>query len=167
MTRSSARQAGVFTWNRLPSRSYPGYVGSNPNLKDIDPDKCWWCGAPADSREHKLKRSDLVREFGPPPYYGERTLKRVSGAGSQSVTGPSSAAFKFDPSVCARCNDTCSQQFDRAWDVFTKFLAENEKTILVAQGVDLRSVFGITWQKQSADIGRYLVKHMICRSHAH
>jgi hypothetical protein len=122
-----------------------------------------WCGAPADSREHKLKRSDLVREFGPPPYYGERTLKRVTGDGSQSVTGPGSAVFKFDPSVCARCNDTRSQPFDRAWDALTKFLAENETTVLAAQGVDLRSVFGSTWRTPGADIGRYLVKHIICR----
>jgi hypothetical protein len=153
----------LLTRDQVGGSSYPEYVGSTPNLRNIQPGNCWWCGDPADSREHKLKRSDLVREFGPPPYYGARTLQRVSGAGSQSVTGPGSAVFKFDPSLCARCNDTRSQPFDRAWDAFTNFLAKNEKMILATQHVDLRSVFGGTWLTQAADIARYLVKHLICR----
>jgi hypothetical protein len=48
---------------------------------------CWWCGAPADSREHKLKRSDLVREYGTPPYGGMRTLARVSARGRAEFHG--------------------------------------------------------------------------------
>jgi hypothetical protein len=138
-------------------------MGVRPTLVDVEPDRCWWCRGPAESREHKLKRSDLVREFGAPPYYGGRTLHRVSPGGSQSITGPGSAAFKFDPSLCARCNDTRSQPFDRAWDAFTEFLVANEERIVATQSVDLRSVFGEEWPTRGADVGRYLVKHMICR----
>ncbi len=34
---------------------------------EVVPGRGWWCGAPADSREHRLKKSGLVREFGKPP----------------------------------------------------------------------------------------------------
>src|SRR5207248_2584095 len=143
--------------------SYRGRVGSDPTFVTIAPGKCWWCGGAADSREHKLKRSDLVREFGAPPYHGSRTLHRVSGESSHPMHGPGSAVFKFDPSMCARCNDTRSQPFDRAWDTFTKFLADHEETILATRSVDLRSVFGDDWRAHGASVARYLVKHLICR----
>jgi hypothetical protein len=50
---------------------------------------CWWCRtAPADSREHKLKRSDLVRQFGRGPYpelvsSREGQLRPVQGPNSK------------------------------------------------------------------------------------
>jgi hypothetical protein len=132
-------------------------------LRVIEAGKCWWCGAPADSREHKLKRSDLVREFGSPPYHEERTLQRVSKDGSQAIHGPGSRLFKFEPSMCARCNDTRSQPFDRAWDTLTHFLVDNEQTILARQEIDLRSVFRSAWRDGSANVARYVVKHLTCR----
>jgi hypothetical protein len=42
--------------------------------EELEDGACWWCGSPADSREHKLKRSDLVREYGRPPYAGHADL---------------------------------------------------------------------------------------------
>jgi hypothetical protein len=132
-------------------------------LVSITPGKCWWCGGLADSREHKLKRSDLVREFGQPPYYGGRTLKRVTGGDSQAMHGPGSAVLKFDPSICTRCNDTRSQPFDGAWDMFTKFLVDNEATIVETRSVDLQSVFSDDWRERGAAVNCYLVKHLICR----
>ncbi|MFC5112013.1 hypothetical protein [Kibdelosporangium philippinense] len=29
--------------------------------------QCWWCGSVADTREHRYKRSDLIRDFGKGP----------------------------------------------------------------------------------------------------
>src|SRR6267378_4063620 len=37
---------------------------------------CWWCSNPADSAEHKYKRSDVVAEFGRPPYHDGSSLVR-------------------------------------------------------------------------------------------
>jgi hypothetical protein len=138
-------------------------VAIEPALRLIEPGKCWWCGDPADSREHKLKRSDLVREFGGPPYHGNRELRHVSQRGSRGMHGPNSGRLKFSQSMCARCNDTRSQAFDTAWDSFTQFLVDNEPTVLATREADLRSVFGEDWKARSAGVARYLVKHLICR----
>jgi hypothetical protein len=134
-----------------------------PSFVELKSDRCWWCGAPADSREHKLKRSDLVREYGKPPYTGLRTLTRFGGDGRRDFRGPGSGLMKFSASLCARCNNQRSQPFDRAWDAFTAYLVENEEMILNELRVDLEAVYGLEWRAQSANLARYVVKHLVCR----
>lgn len=124
---------------------------------------CWWCGSPADSREHKLKRSDLVREYGQPPYTGPRTLTYYSGSNKRDFQGPKSPLVKFEPSLCARCNGARSQPFDRAWDLLTAYLVENEEDILACKTIDLEAVFGEDWNAEGLNVARYLVKHLVCR----
>jgi hypothetical protein len=46
-------------------------------MNKVSPDPCWWCGVPADSREHKFKRRDLIREHGQAPYVRGATLGGV------------------------------------------------------------------------------------------
>lgn len=125
--------------------------------------RCWWCGAPADSREHKYKRSDVVREFGRPPYRGERTLSRLSGDERHEASGPNSPIFQFPASMCARCNGARSQPFDTAWDQLTSYLVANEESILASRSIDLAAAFGPDWSARALDAGRYVVKHLICR----
>jgi hypothetical protein len=63
---------------------------------------CWWCGHPADSREHRFKRTDIERIFGRGPYRDGRTLVKHGEDGRQSdVTGAKSKVFKFEPTMCA------------------------------------------------------------------
>lgn len=124
---------------------------------------CWWCGSPADSREHKLKRSDLVREYGRPPYAGPRTLTYFSDSAKRDFHGPKSPLVKFAPSLCARCNDTRSQPFDRAWDLFVSYLVENETAILASETVSLSDVYGGDWGAGALNLARYVAKHLVCR----
>lgn len=130
----------------------------------VEAGKCWWCGAPADSREHRLKASDLKREYGKPPYNDLRTLTRFSGDGQhQDFRGPNSALIMFSPTLCARCNDTRSQPFDTAWDAFGTYLAANEVKVVQTRQIDWRDVFGAQWRSRGADFERYVLKHAICR----
>lgn len=125
---------------------------------------CWWCHAPADSREHKLKRSDIVREYGTPPYTGQRTLTYFSSnKHKQDFSGPKSPLVKFAPSLCAPCNGARSQPFDRAWDILGAHLDEDEQAILAASALDLQTVYGDAWEEEAMNLARYVVKHMVCR----
>jgi len=46
---------------------------------------CWWCGAPADSREHKFKKSELRLNNGPGPWRGEaKPASSIEAATSNS-----------------------------------------------------------------------------------
>lgn len=129
----------------------------------IQAGQCWWCGSPADSREHRLKASDLVREYGRPPFTGLRTLTRFSGEDRHDFQGPKSSLVKFAASLCRRCNNARSQPFDNAWDTFVMYLAENESRVVGSKTIDWTEVFGADWKRRGEDIERYVLKHIICR----
>jgi len=129
----------------------------------IEPGKCWWCGADADSREHRLKASDLRREYGKPPYNDLRTLTRFSGGDRHDFRGTNSNLVKFSKTLCTRCNDTRSQPLDSAWDRFTACLADHEVDVVDAAKLDWSEVFGTDWRAAGADLERYVLKHAICR----
>lgn len=130
---------------------------------ELVPGRCWWCGAPADSREHRLKKSDLVREFGKPPFTDLRTLTRFYGDDRHDFSGPGSRLVQFQPSMGMRCNNARSQPFDVAWDRFVTYLVEHEAEVLETRSLDLEAIFGTDWASAAADVERYVVKHLICR----
>lgn len=136
---------------------------SASNFVELAPGRCWWCGEPADSREHRLKKSDLVREFGKPPFTGPRTLTRFSGGDRHDFHGPNSSLVKSQLSMCVRCNNVRSQPFDAAWDSLVSYLVDHEAEILARRSLDLQAVFGTDWVSRAADVERYVVKHLICR----
>lgn len=122
---------------------------------------CWWCrAAPADSREQKLKRSDLVRQFGTGPY---EELVSARERKLRNVQGPNSALAKFKPTMCAKCNNERSQPFDLAYDRFTSYLHERERHVLSSRSVDLRAVYGSDWEPGRDGLLRYMAKHVGCR----
>jgi hypothetical protein len=125
---------------------------------------CWWCGNPANSREHKFKRTDIERWFGPGPYRDGRTLvKHGHDQHPSDVTGSKSKVFKFEPMICGRCNGERSQPFDSAYDLFMEHLFANEAAVLASGEIDLRAVYGTEWESKRLDLARYFVKHICCR----
>lgn len=122
---------------------------------------CWWCGvAPADSREHKLKRSDLVRQFGRGPY---NELVSVRRGQTRKVQGPNSNLVKFEATMCANCNNERSQPFDLAYAKFTAYLHEHERHVLASRSVDLRVIYGEEWEAGRDGLLCYMAKHVGCR----
>jgi hypothetical protein len=125
---------------------------------------CWWCGSAANSREHKFKRTDIEREFGRGPYRDGQTLvKHGYDQRPSDVTGSKSKVFKFEPTMCTRCNGERSQPFDAAYDEFMDYLSDNEAAVLGSGEVDLRMIFGVGWELKSLDLARYFIKHICCR----
>lgn len=122
---------------------------------------CWWCeSAVADSREHKLKRTDLVRQFGRSPY---KELISARDGRSRNIQGPNSALAKFKATMCEKCNNQRSQPFDLAYDQFTSYIHENEKHVLASRSVDLRAVYEGNWQAGRDGLLRFMAKHVGCR----
>ncbi len=122
---------------------------------------CWWCGAPANSREHRHKASDLRREFAKQEYAaGEVIVRR--GEEAIPVQGPNSGKVKFGDVFCARCNNERSQPFDLAYDRLVKWFVANEQDV-EATGVIRLEEIGQSWQEESDNVLRYFVKHIGCR----
>jgi hypothetical protein len=125
--------------------------------------RCWWCGAVADSREHKHKKTDLTREFGSGPYLGDLAVVRGFQGKLRQVQGPDANEVKFARVLCAPCNNARSQPFDAAYDVLASFVVDNEPTILRTRWFRFSDVYGAGWRSARENVAKYYVKHIGCR----
>src|SRR3954469_21907422 len=133
-------------------------------LVKITRGRCYWCQErDADSREHKFKRSDLIREHGRGELRAGRTLVAYRGEKTSEHRSTKNDALKFSPSLCSYCNNTRSQPFDRAYDRFIEWIVDNEEKVLADRVVDLEGALGSDWMEVAEDVFRYFVKHICCR----
>ena len=135
---------------------------STDRFRIITSGRCWWCGVGANSREHKFKRADVVREFGKGPLRAHGGVVIQTGLRTNRVQGSNSALLKFAATLCQNCNNARSQSFDRAYDRFLDWLSSNEEAVLTEREINLRAIFGETWTDDVKDLGRYYVKHVGC-----
>lgn len=124
---------------------------------------CWWCGSPADSREHRHKKSDVVRSFGPAPWTD--TVVRVKSGSSyeERIQGPNSGSLKFSKVLCANCNNAKSQPFDLAYDTFASFLHQNAEAVVQSGRFRFSRIYGKGWKGQRVDLCKYFIKNICCR----
>lgn len=80
--------------------------------------RCWVCGGEANSREHDLKRSDIDA------CRADRNhlFKSDKNRQNKTIQSSRSDALKFRSPVCAFCNNTRFQPYDKAWEQFSASL---------------------------------------------
>lgn len=124
---------------------------------------CWWCGAPADSREHKFKKSELRLNNGPGPWRGEASVvHRGRDEHLRAVQGPDASTVKFGPTMCSNCNNARSQPFDRAYDKFIEYMSAHESAIGVDRRFRFSDIYGAEWATKRCNLVKYWVKHVCC-----
>jgi hypothetical protein len=126
---------------------------------------CWWCSRPADSAEHKYKRTDIASEFGRGSYRRESTLIRhVDGElVAEGIQGPNSAHFKFAVGLCRECNTTRSREIDLAYESVVRCVRRSEHDVLRDRRLDFALVFGHDWSSALRNVRRYFAKHACSR----
>lgn len=108
-------------------------------------DVCWICKDPATTREHRIKRSDLLAIFGKPSqdrplflHSQNRTNYKIHGLGSD--------ALKLPSRICEHCNTARTQPHDRAWELLSAALRGRVPKIEVGSVVRGNRVFpNHTW----------------------
>lgn len=128
---------------------------------------CWWCGIrPADSKEHRYKKSDLTQVFGKGAWHGDSAVVR-GGTGvpqaESTVQGPNSKRLKFEQVLCQQCNNDRSQPFDLAYSGFTAYMDTQGDGVLASSSFRFSDIYGADWKLQRSHFIRYLIKHMGCR----
>jgi hypothetical protein len=127
------------------------------------PNTCWICGAPADSSEHTIKKSDVVRAYGHGPYRGDTAPVHVKSGRVRPVQGPDSRRVKYDHNLCQKCNTAGTQRYDRAYDHFLDWIHSHEPDVLRHRVIDFAEVFGSGWENSQRDLFKYFVKSFGCR----
>lgn len=125
---------------------------------------CWICGAPADSREHIFKKSDFVRRYGNRPFKEIGGMLHFKKGIGRNVPSPSSKIVSYDPLICTDCNNNKSQPWDKAYEIFEKWIFENSSQIFEKRRIPLWEVYDHeTYTYQCPNLYKYFVKTFGCR----
>ncbi len=126
--------------------------------------RCWICGAPATTGEHKIKRSDLQRVHGRGAQFQSARLNYLRSDGSVvPLQGPNSDHVKYRDVLCGPCNSAWTQPFDRAYDEFVAFVEGNSVQLLSRRQLDFEAIYEEDWRQKQADLFKYFVKAFGCR----
>jgi len=121
---------------------------------------CWWCGARADSQEHRFKHSSLRRVAGgKDPQKVYKKSDDYAGALKSIKTG---SQVRWPKNLCSNCNNARSQPFDYAYDAFEDFLFEHGHEMGGWERLDWSSIYGPEWQKGATNLARYFGKQIGC-----
>ena len=123
---------------------------------------CWICGEPADSKEHKIKASDVRHFFGAvsrqrPIYYQGGKIPNIK------VGSAKSKRLKTDNVICARCNDTRTAPYDRAWEQLSAYVSGNWEQMKRRGRFKLQSVSPGETKRQGTYVQLYFAKLFGCR----
>lgn len=127
-------------------------------------DRCWWCGDVATTEEHRIKASTLRRVGRAADGTTEpsNVFKKSSDYEGALRTLRKGAQVRWRKNMCADCNNSRSQPFDRAYDVFEAFLVSRFDAIVGWTHLDWRDVYGDEWQGGARNLARYFAKQLGC-----
>ncbi|MFC9790865.1 hypothetical protein [Rhodococcus sp. NPDC127528] len=119
---------------------------------------CWWCGGIADSREHRVKASELRKMFIDSDHLflggGDRRPAKLKGPGAKAIL--------FPKVMCRECNNTRSKPFDNAYDHFVQKIRDDPEYFRSRQQLDMTEIFnGDSFG--SKKLARYYMKNIACR----
>jgi len=131
-------------WNkrrRLPARPRPGRRArdacrSAPRPNPVTPNTPEPVRPIVRAVTRHQRRPDGGRPLAPP----------WIGGGASALP---SEAVRFGRVLCAKCNNQRSQPLDRAYEVFSDYLATNIDIFWRADGIDFRRVYGGPWLHDS------------------
>jgi len=123
---------------------------------------CWICGAIADSKEHKIKKSELKLLY---PLINQKSpvYQRTNGGKVRRLGGYNSDGFKFDKSICQNCNNSLTQRSDKSWDIFSTYVKNNWEMIHNKDFIDLKEIFGLQILDNLILVQLYYAKLMGCK----
>ncbi len=124
---------------------------------------CWICGAPASSKEHRLKKADIQRAYGRGPYRGDESPVHFFSGKQTVIQGPDSKTLKYDAFLCHQCNTATTQPFDKAYDQLICWIFAHEDKVLQCRLIDFEEVYGANFASQQTDLYKYFAKSFGCR----
>jgi len=128
-------------------------------FKVTDSGRCWWWRGNAYRQEHQFKRTDLARMWGDEDHLVwicEEQQRKIRSARKSSIV-------KYPANMCAACNNARSQPFDLAYDKFGDFIWSHLEDLWKLRFLDMKQVYGESWQEDELNLARYFAKQIGCR----
>ena len=123
---------------------------------------CWICGKLADSAEHKIKKSDIVKINGTGSYKkGEVLLHQDDSL--IPLQGSNSKLVKYDKILCSSCNNAFTQPFDKAYECFIDYVCDNRDLVLNQRFINFKEVYSDNFADEQRNLYKYFVKSFGCK----
>ncbi|MDX6383010.1 MAG: hypothetical protein QOK48_583 [Blastocatellia bacterium] len=138
-------------------------MGCESTLKVNMAERCWICSNPADSSEHRFKKTDLVSLHGHGPYTNERELLLLKGTVVHKIKGPSAQVVKYEKSLCRHCNNAFTQPFDYAYEKFIAWVFQNKNQVIERRIINFEHIYGQRMEDDQRNLYKYFAKSFGCR----
>jgi len=125
--------------------------------------RCWICGACADSREHKIKKRDLVRDVGK----GRRFYYHDRRKNNSLVQGLNSNQVKFDKIICHSCNTNLTHPYDSSWDRMSEYLYYNIHNYIRKKYMRCNAIFPYDTKYNMLNVYLFFAKLFGCNVKQH
>ncbi len=127
----------------------------------MNPQKCWMCGGPADSHEHKIKKTDLKSTLRKPTqksplFYRDHKKSNVP------IGSFDNRWLKSDAPFCSDCNTTKTQSYDKAWVALSDGLRNHNPKLSNGLLVRLNRIFANDVEKKMLAVHLYFIKLFGC-----
>jgi hypothetical protein len=124
---------------------------------------CWICGGSAETAEHRIKKSDLVHQYGKGPYHGTDAPRHFKEGRVRPIQGPDSGLIKYEKNLCSSCNNSFTRPFDLAYEQFVAWTMSHQQDVVAHRVIDFESVFGTDWENRQRDLFKFFAKCFGCR----
>lgn len=133
------------------------------DFKHMTAAKCWICGSTADTAEHVVKKTDLIRIAGSKRFGKHNRLVKHTADGKILIQGPKSFYVKYEKSLCKKCNNEATQPFDRAYDRFVTYIVAHNDVVLKTNRMRFNSIFRYDTKTSQENLFKYFVKSFGCQ----
>ncbi|MES9857223.1 MAG: hypothetical protein ABW166_11525 [Sedimenticola sp.] len=124
-------------------------------------EKCWICGDFADTREHRIKRTDIRQVL------GEATQNKPlfvhdDGKRNRRVQSTNAKVLRGKKDLCAKCNNEFTQPHDKSWERLSFYLYENWPGIIKSGAFRVSKAFPKGARKGMRDVHLFFAKSLGC-----
>lgn len=131
-------------------------------MKRPGAERCWWCGETADSREHRVKKSRIKKIMQTTDLQNGENLSWHHVGELSPIRGPGAAVVQFGMTMCRKCNNNRSQDFDKAYDTFLEFIMSDLEQFRRTPIIVWAQVYeGKKFDQRH--LARYFAKNIACR----
>lgn len=123
---------------------------------------CWICKKnPANSKEHRIKKSDFVFVMGRPNQDDVRFYHSSKGK-NIPVKGADAGILKYDDNLCTTCNTTRTQPHDCSWARLSKALLSDPTLVKVGNSIRLNKIFPNNTRQHKRNVHLFFLKQFGC-----
>lgn len=124
---------------------------------------CWICGDIADTKEHKIKASDLAQHFGVITQE-DPAVRWPKDQRKQYIKSKKSPKFTFDSLICGSCNNDRTQPYDKSWESLSKYFFDNRDRHIRDGVWEPKKAFPGSSKRNMLNVHLYFIKWFGCKA---